>query len=195
MLVDLIQKKADVFALLELNNASDFVQMSDVLKKFDIAHHYLARNGQQADFAYVVAKLGEQKPKIILQPVINRTPFSAERLHLVRMLSQAGCEVSLMPLNDSAREHERMLGRIANLVREGWARSEALKAVTLHPARLLGLDTRLGSIEKGKEADLIFLDADPLDPLARVREVMIAGEIVHRVKPVAPGARQTEDPQ
>jgi len=75
-----------------------------------------------------------------------------------------------------------MLGRIALLVREGWTRAEALKAVTLHPARLLGLDSRLGSIEKDKDADLIFLDADPLDPLARVREVMIAGEIVRRVE-------------
>jgi hypothetical protein len=195
VLVDLIQKQAGVFALLELNGASDFVQMSDVLKKFDIAHHYLARNVAQSDFAYVAAKLGEQKAKIILQPVINRAPFSAERLHLVRMFAQAGCEVSLMPFNDSAREHERILGRVANLVREGWARSEALKAVTLYPARLLGLDARLGSIEKGKDADLIFLDADPLDPQARVCEVMIAGEVIHRVKLADADARQTEAPQ
>ena len=73
-----------------------------------------------------------------------------------------------------------MLGRIAGLVREGWPRDEALKATSLFPARLLGLDARLGSVEKGKEADLIFLDADPLDPRARVREVMIGGEIVRR---------------
>jgi imidazolonepropionase-like amidohydrolase len=71
---------------------------------------------------------------------------------------------------------------VAELVREGWPREEALKALTLHPARLLGLEARLGSIEKGKDADLIFLDADPFDPTARVREVMIAGEIVHRVE-------------
>ena len=57
-----------------------------------------------------------------------------------------------------------------------------MKALTLHPARPLGLEKRLGSIEKDKDADLIFLDADPLDPRARVREVMIGGEIVHRAE-------------
>jgi hypothetical protein len=182
VLVDLIQKKADVFALLELNNASDYVQMRDVLQKFDIAHHFLARNGRESDLGYVVAKLGEEKAKIILQPVISRVPASAERIHLVRMFAQAGCEVSLTPVNDSPREFKEMLGRVANLVREGWSREEALKAVTLNPARLLGLDQRFGTIEQGKEADLIFLDGDALDPRARVREVMIGGEIVHRAE-------------
>jgi hypothetical protein len=182
VLVDLIQKKPDVFALIELNDASDYVQMSEVLKKFEIAHHFLARNGWESDLEYVVAKLGEEKAKIILQPLISRVPASAERVNLVRLFAQAGCEVSLMPAGDTAREHQRVLGRAATLVREGWSREEALKAVTLNPARLLGLDKRLGSIEKDKEADLIFLDGDPLDPRSRVREVMILGEIVHRAE-------------
>ncbi|HPM23444.1 MAG TPA: amidohydrolase family protein [Phycisphaerae bacterium] len=182
VLVDLIQKKPDVFALLELGSASDYVHFSEVLKKFDVAHQFLARNGQQSDFTFIAEQIGAKKPRVVLQPVINRAPNSAERIHVVRQFAQAGCEVSLMPLADDAEEHRQMLGRIALLVREGWTRAEALKAVTLHPARLLGLDSRLGSIEKDKDADLIFLDADPLDPLARVREVMIAGEIVRRVE-------------
>jgi len=183
-LVDLIQKKPNIFALIELNRASDYLHMRDVLEKFDIAHHFLARNSRQSDLEYVVNRMGQRKEHVILQPRIGRVPHSAERLHLVRMFSEAGCEVSLMPLNDSAREHQRMLGRLAELVREGWSREEALKSVTLYPARLLGLETRLGSIEKDKDADLIFLDADPLDPTARVREVMIGGEMVHRVEDV-----------
>ncbi len=182
VLVDLIQKKPDLFALIELHRASDYIHMSEVLKKFDLAHRFLARIGRQSDLEYVAAKLGEQKARIILTPTISYVPASVERIHLVRTFTRAGCEVSLMPVDDSASEHRRILGRIAALVREGWPREEALKSVTLHPARLLGLDSRLGSIERDKEADLIFLDADPLDPRARVREVMILGEIVHRVE-------------
>ena len=181
-LVDLIEKKPDIFALIELRNASDFVHMSEVLEEFEIAHHFLASNSSQSDLEYVVGKLGEQEEQLILMPRIGRVPYSVERIHLVRMFSEAGCEVSLTPMNDSATEYQRTLGRVAELVREGWSREEALKALTLHPARLLGLDARLGSIEKGKDADLIFLDADPFDPTARVREVMIAGEIIHRVE-------------
>jgi hypothetical protein len=181
-LVDLIQQKPDIFALIELRNASDFVHMSEVLGEFEIAHRFLASNSYQSDLEYVVEKMGAQNEQVVLMPRIGRVPYSVERLHLVRMFAEAGCEVSLTPMNDSSVEYRRTLGRVAELVREGWPREEALQALTLHPARLLGLDARLGSLEKGKDADLILLDADPLDPTARVREVMIAGEIVHRVE-------------
>lgn len=178
-LVDLIQKKPGITALIELSSASDYVHMSEVLSKFDIAHSFLAMNYSQSDLEYVVEKMGAQKARLVLIPIISRVPYSAERIHLVRMFSEAGCEVSLMPCRDSAEEHSRTLARAAELVQTGWSREEAIKAVTLHPARLLGLEERLGSIEKGKDADLLFLDADPLDPTARVREVMIAGEMVY----------------
>ncbi len=181
-LVDLIQKKPDIFALIELDRASDFVHMREVLEKFEIAHCFYAGRSWRMDLEYVVEPLGEQQAKIIIPPLITRTPHSAERIHLPRMLTDAGCEVSLSPRNDSPREYRHMLGRVAELVREGWPREAALKAITLHPANLLGLAERLGSIEKGKEADFIFLDADPLAPGARVREVMIGGEVVHRVE-------------
>ena len=68
-------------------------------------------------------------------------------------------------------------------VRYGFDRDEALKAVTLTPAELLGLAGRLGSIRKGRDADLVILDGDPLDPSSRVRTVMIDGRVVYRREP------------
>lgn len=195
VLVDLLQKKPGVLALIELNTASDFVHMGDVLKKFEITHQFVARNAGESDLEFVADQLGEQKARVIMQPIIGRVPNSAERCHLVRRFSRAGCEVSLVPFNDAATEHRRILSRVAELVREGWSRDEALKALTLHPARLLGLDSRLGSIEQGKDADLIFLDADPFDPTASVRAVMIAGEIVHRVEKETPDRAPTLPPR
>jgi len=182
VLVDLIQKKPGVFALVELGNASDYEHMQEVLAKHEIAHHFLARNHRQSDLEYVVEKLGRDEAKIILQPEMGRVPYSAERLHLVRVFSEAGCEVSLMPVGDRASEYAQMFGRLAELVRAGWSREAALKSVTLHPARLLGLDKRLGSIEQGKDADFVFLDGDPLDPTVRVQAVMIGGQIVHEAE-------------
>ncbi|MCH8804603.1 MAG: amidohydrolase family protein [Planctomycetes bacterium] len=178
-LVDLIQKKEGLFALIEVRRAADVLHMADVLDEYEIAHAFLLRNRTQTDFYRVVETLGERKARVVLWPHLHRIPYSTERIHVVRALSRAGCEVSAIPASDSAQEHRRILERLAGLVRDGWSREAALQSVTLHPARLLGLEERLGSIEKGKDADLIFLDRDPLDPLARVREVMIAGEIVH----------------
>jgi hypothetical protein len=182
VLVDLIQKKEGVFALIEVRRASDYLHMADVLKQYDVAHRFYGRIAQQSDLYRVAEQLGDKKTPIALPARLNRIPVSAERLHVVRELAAAGCEISLVPVSDSAREHRNVLVRLAELVREGWEREAALKSVTLHPARMLDLEKRFGSIEKGKEADLIFLDGDPLDPTTRVREVMIAGEIVHRVE-------------
>jgi imidazolonepropionase-like amidohydrolase len=65
-------------------------------------------------------------------------------------------------------------------VKHGLPYDEALKAITITPAEILGVDDRVGSIEKGKDADLRILDGDPLELRTRVEMVLIDGEIVHR---------------
>ena len=52
-----------------------------------------------------------------------------------------------------------------------------LRAVTIHPARVFGIDGRVGSLEVGKDADLVLRVGDPLDPRSRVELVIIDGEI------------------
>jgi imidazolonepropionase-like amidohydrolase len=67
----------------------------------------------------------------------------------------------------------------ATAVKYGMDRQEALKSITLYPAQFIGVDNRLGSIETGKEATMLFLTGDPLDAQSWVDQVMIAGEIVY----------------
>jgi imidazolonepropionase-like amidohydrolase len=57
----------------------------------------------------------------------------------------------------------------------GLPREEALKAVTLYPARIFGVDDRVGSIEVGKQADLFVADGDPLEITTRIEQVFVAG--------------------
>jgi len=58
----------------------------------------------------------------------------------------------------------------------GLPKDEALKAVTLYPARIWGVADRLGSLEVGKSASLILTDGDPLEIRTNVRQVFIGGE-------------------
>ena len=58
------------------------------------------------------------------------------------------------------------------------SRKAAIQALTLHAAAAIGLDASIGSLEKDKDGDMVFLDGDPLDPHASVKRVMIRGEIV-----------------
>lgn len=55
---------------------------------------------------------------------------------------------------------------------------EALKAVTLYPARILGVEDKFGTIEEGKQANLILTDGDPLEITTRIRGLFIAGRPV-----------------
>ncbi|MFN0006528.1 MAG: amidohydrolase family protein [Planctomycetota bacterium] len=52
-----------------------------------------------------------------------------------------------------------------------------LRACTIHPARVFGIDHRVGSLEPGKDADIVIWSGDPLDPRARVELVLIDGGI------------------
>lgn len=71
------------------------------------------------------------------------------------------------------------LTQVAIFVREGLPELEGLRAVTLYAARINGLEERLGSIEKGKDADLVIWDNHPLHYLTKTDLVMINGLVVY----------------
>jgi imidazolonepropionase-like amidohydrolase len=70
---------------------------------------------------------------------------------------------------------------LALLVRAGLSSLDALRAATIEPARLLGLDDSLGTVEAGKAADLVVLDADPLADIrntTRIHTVVTRGRVI-----------------
>jgi len=69
------------------------------------------------------------------------------------------------------------------LVQAGLSPMEALQAATLNPARFQGKEKDLGTIDKGKIADLVLLDANPLDEIGntkRIAAVVSAGKLYSR---------------
>lgn len=61
-------------------------------------------------------------------------------------------------------------------VRGGLPEEEALKAITINAAEVIGIGDRLGSLEPGKEADLVIFSGHPFDYRSRVKKVLLAGE-------------------
>ena len=183
-IVDLIQKKNSAAPLLlVVGKATDVLHAADALSGAEngaagIRHEYLINPSAQGDFNYVVETLGKEKALVLAAPMMHRMPQTIERYNLIGELFSAGAEVAVIPVSDAPSDLEAMRARTADLVRAGVQRVEAIRALTINPAKAVGADTRLGSIEKGKDADLVFLDGDPLDPAARVKRVMILGKIV-----------------
>jgi len=96
-----------------------------------------------------------------------------------RILYEAGVKFAIQ--TDAVGSSIAFLPLCAGMaVKHGLPYDEALKAITITPAEILGVDDRVGSIEKGKDADLRILDGDPLELRTRVEMVIINGEIVHR---------------
>lgn len=65
-------------------------------------------------------------------------------------------------------------------VKEGLDRTEALRALTITPASILGVADRLGSLEAGKDADVCIWSGDPLDVMSRVEVAYSRGEEIYR---------------
>jgi hypothetical protein len=74
---------------------------------------------------------------------------------------------------------------LALLVRAGFTQGEALKTATYNPAKFLGMLDRLGTVEKGKMADLVLLDANPLEDIhntQKIRAVILNGRYFDRAE-------------
>ena len=60
----------------------------------------------------------------------------------------------------------------------GLPREAALAAITIDAARILGIENLVGSIEEGKDADLVLFDGDPLEYTSHVCAVIVDGRVV-----------------
>lgn len=60
-------------------------------------------------------------------------------------------------------------------VKNGLSREDAIRCITINPAKIAGLDSRIGSLEPGKDADMVLLTGDPLELSSRVKSVFSSG--------------------
>jgi imidazolonepropionase-like amidohydrolase len=85
----------------------------------------------------------------------------------------------LVSLNSDSAELMRHLNTEAAKTMKygGLSETEALSLITINPAKQLAIDSRVGSIEVGKDADLTIYDKHPLSNFAKVQKVLIDGDV------------------
>jgi imidazolonepropionase-like amidohydrolase len=93
------------------------------------------------------------------------------------ILEKAGVLVGFHT-DDPICDSRRFLRSAALAVRAGMTRKGALEAVTLANAKIIGLESRVGSLEPGKDADFIILSADPLSVYTHVEQTWVEGKKV-----------------
>jgi len=161
-------------------------EASDVAKAFELADAYQlkivpvlgARCYKAADL------LAQRGLPVILDSALvvwetNEDTETEEMKVVPKIMADAGVRFALQ--RDPNNYETRYLWMAAaRCVAYGLSREEALKAITLYPAEIIGVGDRVGSIEVGKDANLLILTGDPLDAQTWVDEVLIEGKVCYR---------------
>ena len=165
-LVVTVHRASDINALLELKKQFGF--------KLVIAG---------ASEAWRVAdKLAREEVAVIIDPMAN-LPIDfdqlAARLDAAALLDAAGVTVLFTGV-DFQHTHSAFLVRQAagNAVAYGMDRTAALRAMTLNPATVFGFADKTGSLEPGKQANLVIWDGDPLEIMTLAEQVIVNGSII-----------------
>jgi imidazolonepropionase-like amidohydrolase len=99
------------------------------------------------------------------------------RVNAAEALASQGVTVAFASGGATATAQLPLLAAYA--VRNGLEPFDALKALTVNPSRLLKLEGRIGSVERGRDADLVLFTGDPFAPSSRVKIVIVDGRIVY----------------
>jgi imidazolonepropionase-like amidohydrolase len=128
----------------------------------------------------VAAELKAQDVPVILGPTQALPPREDDpydrAFTVAADLYRAGVKFAFGTFGPTAETNPRSLPyQAATAAAFGLPYDEALRSVTLRPAEILGVGAEIGSIEKGKLADLIVTDGDPLEVRTQIRHVFVAG--------------------
>ena len=174
-LVDALQGKVPTFVMCNL--PGEMLHLFKLLEPYDKMKLVLLAGTE----THLIAKeLAKRKIQVILPAEINFERNTLNRINVPRMLAEAEVKIALKPESDNVGGHEDFLRKIAELVKSGLNREIAKKAITINPAEMLGIDYRLGSLDVGKDANLLVLSGDPLDVGTTIDKVMIEGKVVHK---------------
>lgn len=129
----------------------------------------------------IVEELKNKKAPILLGPLFmfkTKTELKNGSSKSAQILCDAGCNISIIS-DHPFTNGKYLLAFVGHLVKEGLDYVEAIRMVTINPAKALGIEKRVGSIEEGKDADLVVLDGDPLELQTKICMTIINGEIVY----------------
>ncbi len=157
-------------------------QANDILTAIRIAKEFKVRMTlEHCTEGHLIAdELAEENYPCAVGPTLTHaTKFELQNktFDTPKILSEAGCMVSI--ITDSPVIPQQYLPLCAGLaVKAGMDPYEALKAITINPARHLGIEDRVGSLECGKDADIVVYQGSPLDYSSAVELVLIDGRII-----------------
>jgi imidazolonepropionase-like amidohydrolase len=176
-LADLLE--GEVTALVTAHTASDIMTALRVQREFGFP---MVLDG--ASEAYLVMdEIKEAGVPVIIHPTMIR-PFGEAKnstFETAGKLFDAGIPVAFQSGYEGYVPKTRVVKYEAAIAAaNGMGMEQALYALTLGAAEILGVDRRVGSLQEGKDADLVLFDGDPFEYLTNVEVVIIDGNLIHQ---------------
>ena len=169
--------KGKVKAHFHCHRADDIFTAIRLAKEFGLDYVLV----HATDGSLIADELAEDKAPCIIGPVIadrckpelrNQTIENAAKLH------RAGVDVAIC--TDHPENPVQYLTLGAGIaIRGGLDKYAALEAITAAPARICGISDRVGTLEVGKDADVVVTEGEFYDVLCKTRLVLVNGDIAH----------------
>ncbi len=178
-LAQVIKKQTPL--LVNTHRAHDILSALRIAKEFDIR---IVLEG--ASEAYLVAdQIKAAGVPVIVHPSMQRAGGEAENLSMetAASLRKAGIQLALQSGYESYVPKTRVvLFEAAIAAANGLTFEQALGLITIDAARLLGIANRVGSLETGKDGDVVLFGGDPFEYSSHVLGVIIDGQIVSETR-------------
>lgn len=163
-------------ALITADRATEIMSALRLAREFNLQ---IILDG--ASEAYLlIDEIKEAGVPVILHPTMTRTYGDNENasFETAALLQEAGILFAFQAGYESYVPKTRIvLYEAAIAVANGLSFDDGLAALTLNPARILGISKKVGSIEPGKDADLVLFDGDPFEYTTHIQNVFIDGKI------------------
>ena len=179
VLAELLDGKHKAFV--ELDSATDVLHFTDALGETRFPMVIVAGRGSNTEgrLDLAIEKLKSWNAPILMQPTLTTVALTRDLVNVPARLHEAGLEVGFM-IGNTRDEVRQIFFKLAELVRTGLPAQTALAGVTAVPAKMLGIESRVGTLKSGKNADFMLWSGDPLDPTSRLVSVWHNGKLVEK---------------
>jgi imidazolonepropionase-like amidohydrolase len=169
--------RREMKARVHAHRADDMLTAIRIAEEFD-----LDLTLEHATEGYKIADiLAEKGIPVTAGPIL----FSRVKYELKNMtpknpglMAKAGVKVAIQTDEMSAVKYLTINAALA--MREGMTEEEALKAITINPAEVIGVADRVGSLEAGKDADLVVFSGHPFDYRSVAELVLVDGQVAYK---------------
>lgn len=175
---DVREGKSNLFV--NLNNAATILHCLTAAKESKQAKLVFIASG--SDLFETINELDPKVHVAILAPRVDLVPNTRDRINIPKTLSDKGMPFAFslsLGQSEFRAQLDSPLFPISSLVRSGLDRKKAMEALTIVPAKLIGLDNEMGSLEVGKKANFLILDGDPFGATTSIQQVFIEGKQIY----------------